>query len=85
MKETDSHNGLSNKHAAKIRRIGERVKELRVKKGYTSYETFAFEYEIPRVQYGRLERGSANFKMGTLLRILDIHKISLEDFFEGIK
>lgn len=76
---------LSAKHTARIKRIGERVKELRIKKGYTSYETFAFENDLPRVQYGRLERGAANFKMASLLRVLDIHKVNLEDFFEGIK
>ena len=76
---------LSTKHHARIRKIGERVKELRIKKGYTSYETFAFEHELPRVQYGRLERGAANFKMASLLRVLDIHKVTLEDFFKGIR
>ena len=76
---------LPPKHVVRIERIGARVKELRIKKGFTSYENFAFEYEIPRVQYGRLEKGSANFKIATLMRICDIHKISLEDFFKGIK
>jgi transcriptional regulator with XRE-family HTH domain len=76
---------LTPKHIARIKRIGERVKELRIKKGFTSYETFAFENELPRVQYGRLERGAANFKMATLMRVIDIHKITLEEFFKGIK
>lgn len=72
------------KHEKRIQKIGEKVRELRVKKGYTSYETFAFDNEIPRVQYGRLEKG-VNFRIATLMRILDIHKISLEDFFKGLK
>jgi len=76
---------LSAKHKIRIKKIGERIKELRVKKGFTSYETFAFENDLPRVQYGRLERGAANFHIATLLRILDIHKITLEEFFEGLK
>jgi transcriptional regulator with XRE-family HTH domain len=76
---------LSPKHIARIKKIGERVKELRQKKGFTSYETFAFEYDIPRVQYGRLERGAANFKVATLMRIIDIHKITLEEFFKDLK
>ena len=72
------------KHEKRIQKIGEKARELRVKKGYTSYETFAFDNEIPRVQYGRLEKG-VNFRIATLMRILDIHKISLEEFFEGLK
>ncbi|MGB3948914.1 MAG: helix-turn-helix transcriptional regulator [Bacteroidia bacterium] len=75
---------LTSKDLTRIKKIGERIKELR-SKNYTSYETFAFENEIPRVQYGRLERGAVNFRMATLMRVLDIHKISLEDFFKGIK
>ena len=72
------------KHSARIKKIGERVKELRKNAGFTSYETFAFEKDIPRVQYGRLERG-VNFKIATLLRVLDIHKTTLEEFFNGLK
>ena len=72
------------KHEKRIQKIGERVRELRVKKGYTSYETFAFDHEIPRVQYGRIEKG-VNFRIATLMRILDIHKITLEEFFKGLK
>ena len=72
------------KHEKRIQKIGERVRELRKAKGYTSYETFAFDHDIPRVQYGRLEKG-VNFRIATLMRILDIHKIALEEFFKGLK
>jgi transcriptional regulator with XRE-family HTH domain len=80
-----AENPVTPEHLARIKKIGERVKELRVKAGYTSYETFAFDNEIPRVQYGRLERGAVNFKVATLMRILDIHGIGLDEFFRKIK
>jgi transcriptional regulator with XRE-family HTH domain len=67
----------------KILEIAEKIKLLRKEKGFTSYETFAFEYEINRVQYWRIETGR-NITLKTLLKVLSIHKISLEDFFKDL-
>jgi len=64
----------------RIIKIGERLKKLRIKKGYTSYENFAFDNDIPRRSYWRMENGT-NFRIESLLKILDVHKISLEEFF----
>lgn len=72
------------KYDKRIAKIGERIKDLRIKAGYSAYETFAFDHEIPRVQYGRLEKG-VNFRITTLMRVLEVHKVSLEDFFKGLK
>lgn len=68
----------------RLKAIGKRIKELRVKAGYSSLETFANDHDLGRRNYWRLESGG-NFKMSTLLRIIEIHKISLETFFKGIK
>jgi hypothetical protein len=67
----------------RIQKIGNRLKQLRVAKGFTSYEDFAWEHEINRVQYWRMEKG-LNFTMKSLLKILDVHKLSLSDFFKDI-
>ena len=64
--------------------IADRIKELRIKSGYPSYEAFAVENGLPRKNYWRMETGE-NFTINTLIRILKIHDISLEDFFKGIK
>lgn len=63
--------------------IANKLKELRIKKGYTSHETFAFENNLNRVQYWRIEKGS-NITLKTLIAILDIHNITLSDFFQDI-
>ncbi len=65
---------------AKIQEIASKLKQLRKDKGYTSYETFAFEHDLNRVQYWRVENGQ-NITLKTLLNILSIHNISIEDFF----
>jgi transcriptional regulator with XRE-family HTH domain len=67
----------------KINEISQKLKAIRLSKGYTSYETFAFENELNRVQYWRIESGK-NITLKTLIKVLDIHKISLKDFFEDL-
>ena len=63
-----------------LKRLGERIKQLRLKKGYTSYEQFAYEHNISRAQFGRYERGE-DLRFSSLLKILHALNISLEEFF----
>lgn len=63
--------------------IALRLKELRKAKGYSNYEHIAFDLEMSRSAYWRLETG-ANFELKTLIKILKLLDISLEDFFQGI-
>ncbi len=72
------------KNEKRLSRIGDKLRELRKAAGYKSYENFAFDNELNRVQYGRMEQG-ANVTLVSLLKVLDIHKLSLEDFFKGLK
>lgn len=65
-----------------LKDIGERLKQLRIKSGYTSYETFAIENELSRMQYWRMESGLTNLTIRSLIKILKIHKITIEDFFK---
>lgn len=64
----------------RLKQIAQKLKQLRVAKGYSSYEAFAFDHDLPRVGYGRHEQGS-NLTLKSLLRLLDIHQVSLADFF----
>lgn len=66
-----------------LKKVGERLKQLRKEAGYTSYEYFAYENNISRPQYGKYEAG-ANIQLNTLIRILKSLNISLEDFFKGM-
>lgn len=68
----------------RIINIGERLKKLRIKRGYSSYEVFAWDNQIPRVQYWRMEKGT-NFTIRTFLRVLDAHEMTLEEFFKEIE
>ncbi|WP_294962586.1 helix-turn-helix transcriptional regulator [uncultured Flavobacterium sp.] len=66
-----------------ILQIAEKIKALRKEKGFKSYETFAFEYDINRVQYWRIEKGN-NITLKTLIKILAIHNLTLNEFFKDL-
>ncbi len=61
--------------------IGKQIRQLRIEMGYSSAEIFAYEHNLNRVSYWRIEKG-CNITMISLLKILDIHKISLSEFFK---
>lgn len=64
-----------------IQKLAERIKELRIKKGYTSYEYFAYDNNIPRAQYGRYEKGE-DLKFSSLLKVIKGLDMSIKEFFE---
>lgn len=66
-----------------LKSVGLRIKELRLNAGYRSYEAFALENDIDRKQYWRAENGS-NLTLNTLYTIINIHKISVQEFFNEL-
>lgn len=69
---------------ARLKKIAEKLKELRKNKGYKSAEIFAYDNNLSRVSYWRIENGF-NITMKTLIKLLDIHRISLSEFFSDIE
>jgi transcriptional regulator with XRE-family HTH domain len=61
--------------------LGMRLRKLRIDRGYTNYEQFAFEHNLPRAQYGRYEQGQ-DLRFSSLLKVLRALNITLEEFFE---
>jgi transcriptional regulator with XRE-family HTH domain len=65
--------------------LGERLRALRKERGFSNYEQFAFDHELPRAQYGRYENGE-DLRFTSLLKVLKAMNISLKDFFsEGFE
>jgi len=62
--------------------IGIRFEKLRKEKCFTSYEHFANEYNLSRMHYWKIEKGKSNITIKTLVNLLTIFEISIEDFFE---
>lgn len=72
-----------NPHQIELNAIANRLKELRKEKGYKNYEHIAFDLEMSRSSYWRLEQGS-NFELKTLIKICKLLDVTLENFFKGI-
>lgn len=68
----------------RIKKIAAKLRKLRKASGSTSYENFAWDNDLVRQQYWRMEKG-CYFNIQSLLKILDVHKMTMEDFFKGIK
>lgn len=64
----------------RILHICERLKQIRIDRGYPSYEAFALDVGLGRMSVWRVEQG-CNLTLKTLLRYLDIHQITVEEFF----
>lgn len=61
--------------------LGDKLAELRVKKGYETLKEFTVKYDLPQIQYWRIEKGKANVTLKTLVKVLAIHNLTLHDFF----
>ena len=65
----------------KLKQIGTGLSELRKKKGYDTIRDFAKAYKLPEIQYWRIENGKTNQTLKSLIKLLKIHRLTLEDFF----
>ena len=63
--------------------IGKELKKLRVNAGYKSYEVFAWDNKISRIQYWKMEKGT-NCTLKSLKRVLDIHDMRMDTFFNSL-
>ena len=63
--------------------IGSELKKLRVNSGYKSYEVFAWDNKISRIQYWKMEKGT-NCTLKSLKRVLDIHDMRMDTFFNSL-
>jgi transcriptional regulator with XRE-family HTH domain len=64
-----------------LQKLGKRLRDLRIQKGYTSLEIFAYEHGFGRAQYGRYELGK-DLQFTTLVRLVNCFDMSLEEFFQ---
>ena len=62
------------------KQLGERIKALRLERGYTSYEYFAYEHNISRAQFGRYEKGQ-DLRFSSLIRIVNAFEMTLPEVF----
>jgi transcriptional regulator with XRE-family HTH domain len=83
-KDTDPANRESDPKE-ELKKIGERLREIRKQKGYSNPDKFAYEHGINRSQYGKYEAGSEDLRMTSLIKVLNKLGMSLEEFFKDSK
>jgi hypothetical protein len=65
-----------------LQEVGNKLTALREQKGYLTIKEFVTKYDLPEIQYWRIEKGKANITIKSLIKILMIHKLTPRDFFE---
>jgi len=63
-----------------LKKLGNRIKTLRMKAGHHHYEKFAFENDIGRILLRRVELGG-NVKYNSLLKIIAALRVTPAEFF----
>jgi transcriptional regulator with XRE-family HTH domain len=67
-----------------FRRLGQRIRELRILRGFTSQEKFADYCGVHRTFMGHLETGRKDFRLTTIIRVSEALGISLSELFVGV-
>lgn len=66
-----------------LKRFGQRVRELRTKRGY-SQESFAAECGLDRTYLGGIERGERNVALRNIQRIAATLSLSISELTKGL-
>ena len=64
-----------------LKKLGERIKSLRIKANYKSYEFFAYDHNFSRAQWGRYENGQ-DLKFSSLVKVIKAFDMTLVEFFQ---
>ena len=63
-----------------LKKLADRIRSLRIEKGYSNYESFAYEHNIARAQYGKYEKGE-NLRYSSLMKVIRALGVSVKEFF----
>lgn len=78
-------NGVSKSpYEITLQAIGDKLAELRLKKGYQSQMQFSVDHGLSHIQYWRMEKGAANLTFKSLDRVLSIHGLTIEQLFSSL-
>lgn len=66
-------------------KIGHGLRRLRIEKGYENLRKFTSDHKLPMIQYWRVEKGKTNMTIKTLMSLLAIHDLTVQEFFCWLK
>jgi hypothetical protein len=67
-----------------LKKIGDKLTQMRIEKGYPERVAFSRAFELPEIQYWRIEKGRANISINSLVKLLYIHRMPIEEFFKNL-
>ena len=82
MMESQRETDIREDRKATLRKIGSKLRRLRKAAGYKNSDDFAYDHEMNRSQYGKYEAGAKDMRISTLSKIVNLHGMTLEDFFK---
>ena len=68
-----------------LRRLGERIREIRVRQGFTSQDSLADFVKMHRTFIGHLETGRKDFRLTTIIRLAAALDVPLSELFAGVE
>lgn len=79
---TDKNNSFELVLETEQKKIGLRFRQIRKGLGYSSHETFAYDFGLDRAQYGKIEAGTSNLTIKVFIKYLNAIKFSFPEFFD---
>jgi transcriptional regulator with XRE-family HTH domain len=70
-----------NNYSAAVKKLGKRIKALRMERGYSSAMKFAYDNDLSAVQMVRWEQGR-NMTFETLLKLAEAFGITITDLLK---
>jgi transcriptional regulator with XRE-family HTH domain len=67
------------------RRLGQRIRELRIKQGFGSQDAFSEFLGLHRTVIGFWETGRKDLRLSTLIRVAEALGITLSELFAGLE
>ena len=68
-----------------LRRLGQRIRDIRIRRGFASQEAFADYCKMHRTFLGHLETGRKDFRLTTIIRVADALEVTLSELFAGLE
>ena len=68
-----------------LRRLGERIREIRIQRGFKSQEQFADYCKLHRTFVGHLETGRKDFRLTSIIRVAEALGVTMEELFAGLE
>jgi transcriptional regulator with XRE-family HTH domain len=68
-----------------LKRLGTRIREIRIQRGFKSQEAFADYCKLHRTFVGHLETGRKDFRLTTIIRVAAVLGLTMQELFAGIE